>query len=226
MVPDDVDLDRVWLGITTQVWRREPSRLERAATRLLRSPGLGRSLVTTPSLLVPWIVASVLVFGVGVLATVGTDQPLVSLIAPGMAAAAVAYAYGPGIDPAWELSQSMAVGERMVLLVRVLAVFAVNSVLGLAASLASSVAASLVFGWLVPMTAISALALATATVSRSANAGVAAGVSAWVMTVLLAQSVTGHLTAAVVAPALILPYLLCAVGCVGVVLYATRSTRG
>ena len=55
-----------------------------------------------------------------------------------MAAAAIAYAYGPGIDPAWELACSMAVSDRMVLLVRALAVFAVNAVLGLAASAASA----------------------------------------------------------------------------------------
>ncbi len=50
-----------------------------------------------------------------------------ALLAPGVAASGIAYAYGPGIDPAWELSQSMAVGDRMVLLVRVLAVFALNT---------------------------------------------------------------------------------------------------
>ena len=57
-----------------------------------------------------------------------------------MAAVGIAYAYGPGIDPAWELSGSMAVSDRMVLLVRALAVFAVDAVLGLAASAASGTA--------------------------------------------------------------------------------------
>ena len=27
--PPDVDLDRVWLGVAAQVWRREPGRAER-----------------------------------------------------------------------------------------------------------------------------------------------------------------------------------------------------
>jgi hypothetical protein len=31
LVPHDVDLDRVWLGVAAQVWRREPGRLERLA---------------------------------------------------------------------------------------------------------------------------------------------------------------------------------------------------
>src|ERR1700685_1836898 len=97
---------------------------------------------------------------------------------------AIAYAYGPGIDPAWELLCSMAVSDRMVLLVRALAVFALNSVLGLAASAASGTAAAVTFGWLIPMTAVCALALAVATVTRSANTGAAAASAAWIITVL------------------------------------------
>ena len=104
--------------------------------------------------------------------------------APAVAAAGIAYAYGPGIDPAWELSQSMAVSDRMVLLVRALAVFALNAALGLAASAASGAAAAVTFGWLVPMTAVCALALAAATLTRSANVGVAAGLAGWAITVL------------------------------------------
>ena len=126
------------------------------------------------------------------LATLGTGTPYVALLAPAVAAAGIAYAYGPGIDPAWELSQSMAVSDRMVLLVRALAVFALNAALGLAASAASGTAAAVTFGWLVPMTAVSALALAAATVARSANVGVAAGLAGWAITVLAAQAAAGQ----------------------------------
>ncbi len=135
--PPDVDLNRVWLGIAAQVWRREPGWAERAAGRLLRSPGLARALVTTPSLLVGWLIATAAVLVTGVLATLGTGTPYVALLAPAVAAAGIAYAYGPGIDPAWELSLSMAVSDRMVLLVRALVVFGLNAALGLAASAAS-----------------------------------------------------------------------------------------
>ena len=139
--PDDVDLDRVWISVAAQVWRRQPGWLERTAGRLLRSPGLARALLTTPSLLLPWLLTSVAVLAAGAAATTDSGQPLVALLAPAVAAAAIAYSYGPGIDPAWELSCSMAVSDRMVLLVRALAVFAVNAVLGLAASAVSVVSA-------------------------------------------------------------------------------------
>jgi hypothetical protein len=225
-VPSDVDLGRVWLGVAAQVWRRQPGWLERLAGRLLRSPGLARALVTTPSLLIGWITATAVVLVAGILATLGTGTPYVALVAPAVAAAGIAYAYGPGIDPAWELSCSMAVSDRMVLLVRALAVFGLNAALGLAASAASGAAAAVTFGWLVPMTAVCALALAAATLARSANVGVAVGLAGWAITVLAAQVANGRFTAAVTESALVVPYLAFAAGCGVIVWYATRIPRG
>ena len=184
-LPPDVDLSRVWTSVAAQVWRRRPGWLERTAGRLLRSPGLARALLTTPSLLLPWLIASIVVLTAGAAVTLNSGQPVVALLAPAVAAAAIAYSYGPGIDPAWELSCSMAVSDRMVLLVRALAVFAVNAVLGLAASAvavafgaparsgAAAASGAVTFGWLIPMTAVCAFALAVATLARSANVGAA-----------------------------------------------------
>ena len=185
--------------------------------------------MTTPSLLLGWVIATLVVLAAGAAATLGTGTPYVALFAPAVAGAGIAYAYGPGIDPAWELSQSMAVSDRMVLLVRALAVFGLNAAAGLAASAASGVsgsAAAVTFGWLVPMTAVCALALAAATVSRSANVGVAAGMSGWVITVLAGQVSAGRLTAAVTDSSLFLPYLAFAACCGAVAWYATRIPRG
>jgi hypothetical protein len=232
VTPADVDLSRVWLGVAARVWARQPGRLERLAGRLLRSPGLARALLTTPSLLLGWVIATAVVLAVGAAATSWTGTPWVALIAPAVAGTGIAYAYGPGIDPAWELSCSMAVSDRMVLLVRALAVFGLNAVLGLAASAAavaagiSGSAASVTFGWLVPMTAVCALALAAATVARSAMVGVVAGLAAWTITVLAGQSASGRFTAVVTDSALILPYLACAAACTAIAWYATRTPKG
>jgi hypothetical protein len=224
--PGDVDLDRVWLGVAAQVWLRRPGPAERAAAWLLRSPGLARALVTTPSLLLGWVIATVVVLVAGIGFGVGTGRPWVALIAPVVAAAGIAYAYGPGIDPAWELSQSMAVSDRMVLLVRALAVFGMNAALGLAASAASGTAAAVTFGWLLPMTAVCALALATATVTRSPNVGVAAGSTAWVIAILAGKAADGQFTAAITDSAFVVPYLALAACCGAVVLFVTRIPRG
>jgi hypothetical protein len=224
--PPDVDLGRVWRALATEVWRRQPGWLERRVARLLGSPGLARALLTTPSLLGAWLISTVVVLGVGAAAAAGTGQPLVALLAPAVAGAGIAYAYGPGMDPAWELSQSMAVSDRMVLLVRAVAVFAVNAALGLVAAAASGLAASVTFGWLIPMTAVSALALATATVARSANVGVAAGMAGWAITVLAAQTSSGQWSAAITDSALVAPYLIVAACCAAVVIFATRVPKG
>ena len=224
--PHDVDLDRVWAGVAAQVWRRYPGPVERAAARLLRSPGLARALVITPSLLLGWVIATTIVLIAGVGITVSTGTPWVGLVAPVLAAAGIAYAYGPGIDPAWELSQSMAVSDRMVLLVRALAVFGLNAAFGVAASAASGAAAAVTFGWLVPMTAVCALALAAATVTRSPNVGVAAGWTAWVIAILSGMATDGKFTTAITDSAFVVPYLALAVCCGAVVLFATRIPRG
>ena len=224
--PADVDLDRVWLGVAAQVWRRRPGPVERVTGRLLRSPGLGRALVTTPSLLFGWLIATVVILLAGIGFTLGTGRPWVALLAPAVAAAGIAYAYGPGIDQAWELSQSMAVSDRMVLLIRALAVFGLNAILGLAASAASGAAAAVTFGWLVPMTAACALALAVATATRSPNTGAAAGMSGWLIVILSAHAAGATFAAVITDSALIAPYLAFAACCGAVAWFATRLPRG
>src|SRR4029453_3074265 len=107
----------------------------------------------------------------GILATLGTGTPYVALVAPAVAAAGIAYAYGPGIDPAWEVSGSMAVSDRMVLLVRALAVFGLNATLGLIASAASGAAAAVTFGWLGPLTPGCPRAPGAAAVARGGGGG-------------------------------------------------------
>jgi hypothetical protein len=235
-----VDLSRVWTGVAAEVWRRHPGRVERPAARLLRSPGLARALVTTPSLLLPWLISTAVVLGLGGLVNLAGGRPVTWLLAPGIAAISIAYAYGPGVDQAWELACSVPVSQRMVLLVRAVAVFAVNAVLGIAVSLAtysavrgsvaadhaaSAEVAAITVAWLLPMTAICALTLAVAVAARSASAGAAAGVAAWAVTVLVSGTVTGQFNAAVTNTSAYLPYLAVAACAVAATGYATRSQR-
>ncbi len=233
-----VDLGRVWTSVAAEVWGRHPSPVERLAARLLRSPGLARALVTTPSLLLPWLMSTVAVFAVGGLLVIAESEPLVWLIAPAVSAIGVAYAYGPGVDPAWELACSTAVSQRMVLLVRAVAVFAVNAILGLAASALTSsaiatrqaavgaAATAITFAWLLPMTAICALTLAVAVATRSATAGAATGVAAWLLTVLASRAASGQFESAVTNPASYLPYFAVAACATAVIAHATRPQRG
>jgi hypothetical protein len=239
-----IDLGRVWTSVAAEVWRRHPGPVERVAGRLLRSPGLARALLTTPTLLLPWLISTVVVFTVGGMINLAGGQPVVWLLAPGIAAIGIAYTYGPGVDPAWELACSMPVSERMVLLVRAVAVFAVNAALGLTVSgisylvtqhgtsphsatgHAAAMAAAITFAWLIPMTAVCAFTLAVAVAARSASAGALAGVLAWGTTVFLGRVTSGDFTAAVTNTATYLPYLAIAACAMAVIGYATRTPRG
>ncbi len=71
-----------------------------------------------------------------------------------------------------------------------------------------------------------ARALAAATVTRSANAGVAAGLAAWAITVLSVLSASGQVTTAVAGSALVLPYLAVAAACGAIAWFATRIPEG
>lgn len=221
--PPDVDLARVWTGVAARVWQRQRGSVERLAGRVLRSPGLARALVTTPSLLTPWLVASAVVLAAGAAATNAAGLPLVGLVAPAVAASGIAYAYGPGLDPAWELARSMAVSDRTVLLVRAVGVLGVDAALGLVASAASGAAAGIEFEWLVPMAAVSLLTLAVASLVRSATAGVGAGLGAWCIAVLAGKAADGRFSAAVTDHALLPGYLICATVCAAALVWVGRD---
>ena len=229
---DDIDLNRVWVNVAAEVWRRQPGRAERTAVRLLRSPGLARALLTTPSLLLPWLIASTAVLAAGTLAQRGAGQPLVWLIAPAVATIGIAYCYGPGLDPAWELSCSMPVSDRLILLTRAVAVFGVNAGLGLIASAATlgtheaAGTAQLTFAWLLPMAAACALALAVAVAIRSPIAGAGAGLGAWIILVLEGTVVGRQYTTVITDANLYLPYLAVAACCAAAALFFIRPQRG
>jgi hypothetical protein len=204
-----VDLDRVWTGVAATVWVTGTGRVERVVRRLLRSPALARALVTTPSLVPSWLAASAAVLIIGTAVSLGVGTALVPLLAPALAGVGIAVAYGPGTDPAAELAATLPVSDRMVLLVRALAVFGVNAVMGVLAGLLSPVATGITWLWLVPMTAVSAVSLAAATLARSATVGTVVGLGAWSMTVLGTDLGTGAgIQAAASAHPLVPVYLL------------------
>lgn len=183
----NVDLEKVWHGVCSGIWSTPTGKIERALSRVLESPAVARAVITTPSLLVAWVLASVAVFGVGAVASATVNQPVVALLAPAVAAVAVAFAYGAGADPAYEVVRTMAVPARMILLVRVSVVFATNAALGMVAMLLAPGVGNVTVTWLLPMTAISLVGLAVATLCQSATVGGAVAVSVWALLVLVSH---------------------------------------
>ncbi len=224
-VPRDVDFERVWHGVTGEIWAREVGAIERLAVRVLGSPGLARALVTTPSLLLSWVLASLVVIAVGIFVTFSAGGPWVAILAPALAAIGVAYAYGPGIDEAYELTRTTAISDRMILLVRVLAVFALNAFLAIVVAGFYPAAMGVAWLWLAPMAAMAALALTVATFARSPFAGSATALTVWGVIVLAAQMEEKQVAAAG-ALALIPIYILVTAVCVVAILAMTGSGKG
>jgi hypothetical protein len=188
---------------------------------------LARVLVTTPSLVPSWLLAGVTILLIGVVVSVGSGVPVIALVAPAIAGMAIAYAYGPGTDPAAELASTMPISDRMVLLVRAVAVFGVYAGMGAVVGLLVPAATGITWLWLVPMATLATFSLAVATVTRSATAGTMAGLAAWAITVLGSDlSTGGGITAAVSTPSLLLAYALVSLASGAVVLINPTIRNG
>lgn len=179
MVMLDVDLERPWHGVMGEVWSRPVGPVEKIARKAFGSAALARILVASPLMILAWIIASALVFALGAVVTQATDQPFIPLLAPAIAAVGVAYAYGAGADVAYEISRTMPVSSRMILLVRMTVVFAVSTVLGGVASLFTPALGGVTALWLLPMVAISVIALAVATLTGQPVLGGGVALLVW-----------------------------------------------
>jgi hypothetical protein len=183
-----------------------------------------------------WL-ASALVMALGLFVTLaGQHDALLEgapfvLIAPLVAALGIAFLYGPGAEPALEIERATPISPRLVVLTRLLLVFAFDLALALLSSVVLSFAQSdwslwpLVLMWLAPMTFLAALAFLLSMIFSEPLIGAAICLALWGAQVLRAF-----------LPFAILPSLmardmqvwlwLSAAGCTGIALWlAGREER-
>jgi hypothetical protein len=186
----------------------QPQLAERALQRIHRRRGFRRSLRAAWQLLwaqAPLVQrelwpASALVIAIGcVVAVIAKQAVVVQVLAPLIAAACMALLYGPENDPATELTLATPTSIRQILLARLALVFGYNLALMLAASLALlailplDMLGSLIFGWLGPMTFLSALALLLSIWFGTNNAvsiAYIAWLSRWIFAGMASQAAT------------------------------------
>jgi hypothetical protein len=178
-----LDLGYVWEGVAAELDAPRPGVLERLLVAVGVRPGLARFTATTPSLRLGWLLANALVLLLVALPLAlrpaASWPPAVLLAAPLVAAAAVAFAYGPAVDPAYAAVAATPLSPVQALLVRLAAVLVANTVLAGTVDLALGGRGPRA-GWLLPMTAAALLAVLVA--SRWTPAmGAAAGMGAWVL---------------------------------------------
>ncbi|MGO9334612.1 MAG: hypothetical protein ACLQCU_11310 [Acidimicrobiales bacterium] len=188
-----VDLDRVFGGVLAELHAPRATLLERVLDRLRLPVWLARSVTATPALRGSWLACSVVVISLAALVgalhgrgDVGASVPPLLLLAPCVVAAAVAFCYGPRVDPLFELTQVTPASRTVALLARMGAVMAVNSVvIAVASGLSGGPGAAL--AWFPSMAAVSLLSAVVAARTRPV-VGVGAGLVIWVSTVLAVSS--------------------------------------
>lgn len=173
-------LERVWVGIVDGIDAPAPRPLE----RLLRALGVrdhtARLIAATPSLQVSWFAAISIAIAFAVLAAQGNARGAIAflVLAPLIPLAGVAVAYGPGVDPTYEVGTSAPIRGSYLLLVRASTVLTTTfAVLG-AASVAIPGLGWKAAAWVVPALAVSVVALALSTWLEPLWAGGVTGV-AW-----------------------------------------------
>jgi hypothetical protein len=178
-----LDLGYVWQGVAAELDAPRPGLLERVLVVVGVRPGLARFTATTPSLRLGWLLANLLVLGlVGLplaLSPAAAWPPGVLLAAPLVAAAAVAFAYGPAVDPAYETVAATPLSPVRALLVRLAVVLAANTVLAGVVDLVLDHRGPRA-GWLLPMCAAALLAVLVAS-HWTPVVGAAAGMGAWLL---------------------------------------------
>lgn len=177
-----MDLGAAWDGVAAELDAPRPRLLERLALHTGLDPALARVVASAPSLSVAWLAASTAVLALGLLlagASALTAASPALFVAPFVAAAAVSFAYGPAIDPAYPVVAVTPMSPMRILLARLLAVLAVDAALvyGIGLALGADV---LGFGWLLPMAAVALLAVVVS--SRFPPVvGAVTGMGAWLL---------------------------------------------
>ena len=176
----------VWDGVLQRVDRPTRSITERLLGVLRVRPDMAKLLATTPALRLAWLAAMVFVAAFAVAAaSVDGDGPwLFLVIAPLLPVAGVATAYGPALDPTYEIGVAAPVSGLRLTLLRTLAVIATTIPLLAVAALIAPGGGWVVFGWVLPSFALVAITLALSTAISPERAGAVVGVG-WLVAVVV-----------------------------------------
>ena len=190
-----VDTDRlsaVWTEVIDRVDAPRRTPVERLLVALGMRDDTARLIAAAPSLTVSWLAAlsAALIFAALAADAGGRGVLLFLALAPVLPVAGVAVAYGPDVDPTYELGLAAPYSSFRLLLLRSGAVLASTMLLAALAAVLLPVDGWLAAAWLLPALALTAATLAVST--RIAPAWTAGGlVTAWLLAVFTAFRTTG-----------------------------------
>lgn len=177
-------LDRTWDAIASEIATPPATAIERVLLRLGISEHVARLLAATPSLRLSWLLAVTAVFAVGVVVANAAKNGYVFFlaVAPLLPLAGIAAAYGPGIDPTYEIGLAAPMRSFRLLLIRAVAVLTSTIALGATAALLLGRFDWSVAAWLLPSLGLVTVSLALSTIVHPLHAAVSVA-GAWVMVV-------------------------------------------
>jgi hypothetical protein len=182
-------VERIWQDVAAALDAPRPGLVEKVLIRLGVSDAVARLLAATPSLRLSWFlaVAAALAFSVTAAYAGTTGILLFLLVSPLLPVAGVAAAYGPGIDPTYEVGLTAPMRTFRLLMVRATAVLVSSTVLAGLAALALPHLDWRAAAWLLPSAGLSAASLALATV-WSPLVSSAALAAAWIGIAVYAET--------------------------------------
>lgn len=174
-------LERMWHGALECIEEPRRGPIERVLVRVGVPDHVARLLAATPSLRVSWLSALAVALGFGVAAAnQGTPGLLLFLIiAPLAPLIGVAVAYGPGVDPTYEIGLAAPMKGSRLLLVRAAAVLATAILMAGASALFLPAVGWKAAAWLLPSLALTSSSLALSTLTAPARAALVLAV-AWI----------------------------------------------
>ena len=185
----------VWDGVLERVDQPTRSITERLLGAMRVRPDMAKLLATTPALRLAWLAAVMFVasFAAAAARMEGDGPWLLLVIAPLLPVAGVATAYGPALDPSYEIGVAAPMSGLRMTLLRTLAVIATTMPLLALAALVAPGDGWAMFGWVLPSFALVAITLALSTAMSAERAGVVVGVGWFVaLVVLIDRNGTGN----------------------------------
>ena len=190
-------LDANWRAIVAELDAPARSKLERLLLVLRMPEPIARTLVATPALRRAWFVATgvALLFGLGAADTSKPGASLLMLLAlaPMVPVVGVTLAYGPGSDPAHEVTIATPMSGLRLVLLRSAAVVACSIGAAGIATLLLRDKTWMSIAWLVPSLALPAICLALSTYMAPRRAAVLVGVLWLVPLSVINRNVTDEL---------------------------------
>ena len=178
---DRTRLDHVWTEIVDVVALPKPGPIERWLLKIGVEQHVARLLAATPSLRLSWLTAIALTLSFAVIASYQIENGflLFLIVAPLLPLAGIAVAYGPGVDPTYEIGLASPTRGFYVLSIRATAVLITTTVPAVVAALALPQPSWAVVAWLLPSLGLTTTSLALTTRFRPLrSASLVAG--AWV----------------------------------------------